>query len=179
MSAPWQRCGQSPVAVTGFHKVQLVICLLKGTAEVFYEASTKMLFSISISKINSSIVHVNSSHGALDNVSCDLFPICLHPLFNFVLKRVVNVGWFYEGDDLHCAFWGLQHNQWDQISLHSTGSGNDYLELTQIKDLFLLSWQDQSKKAAPLWLASEAVEITALKTSSTDNLFLANKSAQI
>ena len=47
------------------------------------------------------------------------------------------------------AFWGLQHNQWDQISLHSTGSGNDYLELTQIKDFFILSQKDLSKTAAP------------------------------
>lgn len=71
-----------------------------GTTEVFYEFGTKMLLSISVHPLlNSSIVHVNSSHGSLNNVSPHLFPICLHPLLNFVLKRVVNVGWFYEGDD--------------------------------------------------------------------------------
>lgn len=66
----------------------------------FTSSAQKMLLSISVHLLlNSSIVHVNSSHGLLDNVSPHLFPICLHPLLNFILKRVVNVGWFYEGDD--------------------------------------------------------------------------------
>lgn len=110
---------------------------------------TKMLLSISVHPlVNSSIGHINSSH---------LFPICLHPL---CIEKGCECGLVLRGWWPRWAFWGLQHNQWDQISLHSTGSGNDYLELTQIKNLFLLSQQDQSKTAAPLWLVSEDVKIT-------------------
>lgn len=86
-----------------FHKVHqtLVLCLFKGNTEVFYEFTTKMLFFISVyPRINAFIVQVNSSHGSLDNVGSHLFPICLHSsTFNFVLKRVVNVGWYYRVDD--------------------------------------------------------------------------------
>lgn len=90
-----------PVAVTGFHKVhKMLVCLLKGYTEVFYEFALKMLFFIYVyPEINAFIVQVNSSHSSPDNVGTHLFPICLHSFTLLCIERVVNVGWYYGGDD--------------------------------------------------------------------------------
>lgn len=153
-------CHQLPYRdSTKFTRRFCCVCLSE-TLRCFMSSQQKCFFFFSVHPlINAFIVQENSSHGSLDNVRPHFFPICLHSsTFNLVLKRVVNVGWYYWGWWPCRAFWGLQHNQWEQISLHSIGSGNDYLELTQIKDRFLLSQQDQSKEAAPFWLPAETLE---------------------
>lgn len=54
-----------------------------------------------MAQFNAFIAHVNSSYGSLDDVwAPPSFQPAFHsPSFNVLLKRDVNVGWYYEGDD--------------------------------------------------------------------------------
>lgn len=145
----------------------------QAVAESFHVLSSDLTF-ISIqpasnshlhimAQFNAFIAHANSSYGSLDYVQVP--PSFLSSFqsssLNFLLRRDVNVGWYYEGDDPAGSSERFSRTNVTGLlcipQCWMALSGNYYLELPQIKDLFLLSQQDQSKQTT-LWLPTKILK---------------------
>lgn len=109
-----------------------------------------------MAQFNAFIARVSSSYGSLDDVwSPSLFYVIPRPL---TFERDVNVGWCCEGGDAAGSSARFRRGP-DYLAFLCAEwlSGTYYLELPQIKDLFLLSQQDQSEQTI-LWLPAKTLQ---------------------